>query len=63
MPALAALLHVSSGTVHTWFNRWEAGARRAWPPSKARAGPPSCRPPTGSGWRPPCGPTASNSRK
>ena len=25
VPALAALLHVSPGTVYTWFNRWEQG--------------------------------------
>lgn len=25
VPALAALLHVSAGTVYTWFNRWKAG--------------------------------------
>jgi transposase len=25
VPALAALLHVSQGTVYSWFNRWEQG--------------------------------------
>lgn len=25
VPSLAALLHVSLGTVYTWFNRWEQG--------------------------------------